>query len=201
MVGTNLVDDSLLNFVVEHTKHFDESHNYVHALRVTNNAHIIMKSIREDYDERLLSFAAMLHDVYNDKCQDTVPKEVLSDFIKTNLSIISEPIVMKIINNISFSKEDNDLQDKLPKPYDQYLVAICDADRLEALSKVGLNRYIELTKSKGGKIPDDIIKYCEEKLLRLLPENFIKTNIAREMASQLHEEIYNYVYENDEIFA
>jgi uncharacterized protein len=200
MLNSNLVDDVLLNFVIENTKHFDESHSHIHALRVTNNAHIIMRSIKEDYDKRLLSYIAMLHDVVDHKYPESITKDRLSEFIKTNLSTMLEPIVMKIINNVSFSKEDKGLSEKLPKPYDDYLIAVCDADRLEALGTVGLDRCIEYTKTHGGRVPEDVVIHCNEKLLRLLPEFFIKTNLAREMAVPLHDEVYKYVCLNENVF-
>lgn len=195
-----IVDEILLDFVVESTKHFDDSHNHTHALRVTDNAHKIMKSIRdESYDEKLLTYIAMLHDVCDHKYPESIDKKELSKFIKNNFSLLLEPIVMKIIDNVSFSKEDKNLQEKLPEPYDLYLTVITDADRLEALGSVGIERCISFTQSQGGSVPKDVIKHCHEKLLRLLPEGFIKTDLARELAVPLHDEVYKYVeqFEND----
>jgi uncharacterized protein len=192
----DLVDEQLLNFVVENTKHFDGSHNHVHALKVTHNAHVIMKSIKDTYDERLLTCVAMLHDVCDHKYPESIPKEKLSDFIKLYLSPMMEPIAMKIIDNVSFSKEDNGLQENLPEPYNMYLKALTDADRLEALGQVGIDRCIEFTRSHGGTIPQDVVKHCHDKLLRLLPEFFIKTDLGRQLAIPLHDEIYKYVDKN-----
>lgn len=190
------VEEPLLNFVVENTKHFDESHNHVHALKVTHNAHVIMKSIKDNYDKRLLTCVAMLHDVCDHKYPESIPREKLLDFIKLYLSPTIEPIAMKIIDNVSFSKEDRGIQETLPEPYDMYLVALTDADRLEAIGQVGIDRCIEFTISRGGTVPQDVVKHCHDKLLRLLPEFFIKTDLGRQMAISLHDEIYNYVDKN-----
>lgn len=190
---SNSIDDVLINFVIESTKIFDDSHNHVHAMKVTQLAHIIMKSLRQEYDERLLTYIAMLHDVCDHKYPNSISKEELSKFITTNLSAENEPIIMKIIDNVSFSKEDKGLREVLPEQYNDYLTAVSDADKLEALGPVGLNRCIEFTKSRGGIIPDDVVKHCHEKLLRLLPENFIKSSLAKSMAGPLHDVIEEYV--------
>ncbi len=190
---SNFIDDALINFVIESTKIFDDSHNHVHAMKVTHLAHTIMKSLRNDYDERLLTYIAMLHDVCDHKYPESISKQELSNFIITNLSAENEPIIMKIIDNISFSKEDKGLTEILPEQYSDYLIAVSDADKLEALGEVGLERCIEFTKSRGGIIPNDVVKHCNEKLLRLLPENFIKSQLAKSMAGPLHDVIENYV--------
>lgn len=186
------VDNVLLNFVIESTKHFDDSHNHVHAMKVTHNAHIIMNTLQESYNHKLLTYIAMLHDVCDHKYPDSISKEQLSEFIKINLSAANEPIVMKIINNISFSKEDKGETEEIPDLYKNYHLAVCDADRLEAIGQVGIDRCIEFTKARGGVVPDDVVKHCHDKLLRLLPENFIKTEIGKKMAEPLHDIVYKY---------
>lgn len=190
---SQFVDSDLLNFVIESTKIFDDSHNHVHALAVNNTAHIIMQSIRKEYDVKLLTYIAMLHDVCDHKYKNSIPKEKLSEFISTHLSAENGPAIMKIIDNISFSKEDKGLIEPIQEQYVDYLIAVSDADRLEALGKVGLERCIEFTKAINGVVPDDVIRHCHEKLLRLLPENFIKTELGKSMAVPLHDYIANYV--------
>ena len=73
------------------------------------------------------------------------------------------------------------------------MTAVSDADRLEALGQVGLERCIEFTKARNGIVPDDVVTHCHEKLLRLLPENFIKTQLGKSMAVPLHDVIVDYV--------
>lgn len=188
-----LIDGELLQFVTENTKMFDDSHNHIHAIKVTNLAHLIMKSIKNQYDEKLLTYIAMLHDVCDHKYSNGISKNKLSKFISTNLSAENEKIIMKIIENISFSREDRGLKEIMPEPYEDYLIAVSDADRLEALGSRGLERCITYTITHGGKNPEDVIKHCNEKLLRLLPENFIKSELGRKMAEPLHDYIQNYV--------
>jgi len=193
---TAIIEPILLDFVKDSTKHFDDSHNHVHALKVTENAHIIMATLKPDYDVRMLSYVAMLHDVCDHKYPESIPRSELIQFIETNLTTVPVDMVMKIIDNISFSKENKGLTETLPEPYNIYLMAIADADRLEAIGEIGVERCIEFTRTHGGRVPEDVVKHCHEKLLRLLPENFIKSEKAKEMAKPLHEVIEKYVQMN-----
>ena len=190
------IESVLLDFVKDSTKHFDDSHNHVHALKVTENAHVIMATLKPDYDTRLLSYVAMLHDVCDHKYPESIPRSELIEFIEKNLTTVPVDMVMKIIDNISFSKENKGLTETLPEPYNIYLMAIADADRLEAIGEIGVERCIKFTRTHGGKVPEDVVKHCHEKLLRLLPENFIKSAKAKEMAKPLHEVIEKYVQMN-----
>lgn len=192
---TILANNHVLQFVIKSTQHFDDSHNHIHALRVNYNAHKIMESIKSDYNKELLMYIAMLHDVCDHKYPESIPREQLEKFIESNLGEIQKKIVMMVIDNISFSKEAKGLRQEIQKPFDMYLLAVSDADRLEALGKVGIQRCIEFTSSHGGIVPDDVIKHCHEKLLRLLPENFIKTELGRKLAEPLHHEVELYVAE------
>ncbi len=193
---TVTIEPILVDFVKDSTKHFDDSHNHVHALKVTENAHIIMATLKPDYDVRMLSYISMLHDVCDHKYPESIPRSELIKFIETNLTTVPVDMVMKIIDNISFSKENKGLTETLPEPYNVYLMAIADADRLEAIGEIGVERCIEFTRTHGGKVPEDVVKHCHEKLLRLLPENFIKSEKAKEMAKPLHEVIEKYVQMN-----
>lgn len=193
--STIVANSNVLKFVIESTQHFDDSHNHVHALRVNYNAHKIMESIKPDYNKELLMYMAMLHDVCDHKYPESIPREELEKFIESNLGSIQKNIVMRVIDNISFSKEVKGLREEIQKPFDMYLLAISDADRLEALGKVGIERCIEFTSSHGGIVPDDVVKHCHEKLLRLLPEQFIKTELGRKLAEPLHREVELYVAE------
>jgi HD superfamily phosphodiesterase len=61
-------ESKLLAFVKESTKHFDESHDWTHAVKVTTSTHIIMQSLDPEYLEYILvNQAAMLHDVCDHK--------------------------------------------------------------------------------------------------------------------------------------
>jgi uncharacterized protein len=184
----------LHDFVKESTKHFDDSHNYSHALAVTNNAKKIAVTFDIDSEDELLNFASMLHDVCDHKYPQSISKDALYSFIFDNMTCKTKSEqTIKIINNISYSKEAKGLREQFDHPYNIYLDIISDADRLEALGKIGIERCIEFTKTYNGRIPEDVIQHCHDKLLRLLPDGFIKTEYGKELAKPLHQEILDYV--------
>lgn len=184
--------DVVLDFIKKNTLHFDESHNYKHALLVYNNAKKIMDSFNRPYDADILIFAALLHDVCDHKYYNSISSNELHSFIYHHIPNKAD-IIIKIIDNVSYSKEVSDKKEVLEYPYDQLLDAISDADKIEALGKTGIKRCKIFTKMKGGRIPEDVIVHCREKLLRLYPENFIKTKLGREIALPLHNYVVDYV--------
>ena len=199
-----ILNNTLEKFVKESTKTFDESHNYDHMFQVTKNAFAITNSdvnvnnIIEIYSEipRLILISSWLHDVRDHKYPDSISEEVFEAFIKS-IEPIEYKTILKVIRNVSWSKEnkgereDFNLRDKC------ILDVVSDADRIEALGYVGIKRCKDFVKSKGG-VEQDVINHCKEKLLRILPDNFIKTYIVKEMAKPLHNVIQVYV-ENFEL--
>lgn len=188
--------ENLLLFVKESTKHFDESHDWTHAAIVTKSTHIVMKSLGNEYEEKLVTYAAMLHDVCDHKYPDSISREKLEGFISENLEKVDRDRVLAIIDNVSYSKQAKGKRIQLPEPDCTYLVALSDADRLEAIGEIGIKRCATFTLERGGKVPEGVIEHCHEKLLRLLPDGFIVTELGRKMALPLHQEILDYVAEN-----
>lgn len=189
------MEEEIIKFVQEHTKNFDESHDYKHALTVYNTSVKIMDSLETKYDHEILMFAALLHDVCDHKYPESIPKNKLELFIRSYMFDKTD-IIMKIIDNISYSKEVANKREFLGQTYNIYLDVISDADKIEALGKRGIERCEQFTIRHNGKRPDDIIKHCHEKLLRLYPENFIKTSLGRKIAEPLHQETVEYVEKN-----
>lgn len=100
---------------------------------------------------------------------------------------------MDIIDRISYSKEvkmikANNLDWKCVLGVKGLIVRniVSDADKLEAIGKIGLDRCIEYTKTKyfekhSEKIPKNVLKvmvnnYADEKL-KTLKDHFIRTKI------------------------
>lgn len=186
-----MVDVDLLDFVILHTASFDESHDVHHALAVCSNA---LQIAQQDFpwcDSDIIKYCAMLHDVCDHKYPQSITKMQRNDFINSHLPPNKAQIVIDVIDNISFSQEVKGQRITLPPPYNVYQNIISDADKLEALGERGLQRCIAFTEERGGKVPDDVVVHCKEKLLRLKDE-FIRTPTARVLAAPLHSVIEQY---------
>jgi hypothetical protein len=100
---------------------------------------------------------------------------------------------LHLIDNISFSKEKKNGKIKaFDYPYNLYRDAISDADKLEALGIRGIDRCIAYTESHGGKVPDDVIQHCNDKLF-ILADQYIRTNLGKEYAKILETEMREYL--------
>ena len=69
-------------------------------------------------------------------------------------------------------------------------------------AQVGIDRCFEFRRAMGGgaggggdeaAVLADVVQHCHDKLLRLLPEGYIKTAAGRALAAPLHEEIVRFV--------
>lgn len=187
--------DLIIKFVDEKTKGF-KGHEVDHAKRVYANGILIMSQYfknTDEFDVQIFMCAALCHDVIDDK-NDKINKEEarkeLIDFLTKVTNAARANIVMDIIDNISYSKEVAGKLKELSYPYNLYRDAISDADKIDALN---VDRCIEYTRMKGGKVPEDVIKHCHEKLLKLLPNGFIKTDIGKKMAEPHHKKLEEYV--------
>lgn len=195
----------LSDFVSTSTQTFDDSHSHTHMKKVVENSFTIIENDSKVQDkikmypqiEKLVLEVAWLHDVRDHKYPDSISELELEEFVK---SIEPEEYIniIDIINNISFSKENKGLRKSFPEPYNTVLEIVGDADRLEAIGTIGIERCEIFTRERGGQVPKDVIFHCHEKLLRLLPEGFIKTEHGRIMALPLHEEIVDYIRLNEQ---
>ena len=173
-------------FVKQSTSHFDESHDYYHAEKVAYNTTVILQSkLLPITMQKVALIVAWLHDVCDYKYPESIKKEQLIEFIDSIMPEEKDNI-FQIINNISWSKERRCEREKFKFPYQLILVIVSDADRLEAIGKVGMERCIAFGKAKKPGM-DKVAEHCVDKLLRLLPENYIKTSKGRELAIPLHE--------------
>eukprot|EP00347_Sterkiella_histriomuscorum_P002051 403369663 len=178
---------SLIDFVKESTKHFDSSHNHEHAEKVYSNTMTIINSMyqNKDYDEELITFAALLHDVRDHKYPESISEEKMNKFIFEN---VGEEKGRKA-NKFSQSLKIPDFPENL-KPY---LTALRDADRLEAIGQIGIERCVQFNVSHGYKYPEDVVQHCHDKLLRIFTEHFIVTEMGRKLAEPLHQDIVDFV--------
>ncbi|MDD4930732.1 MAG: hypothetical protein PHG66_01080 [Candidatus Colwellbacteria bacterium] len=187
----------IYSFLRKSTECFDDSHNHVHAHNVYVNTMIIIDKLGIEYEEDIVFLASKLHDVCDHKYigRGGITIEELVSFIEKMVGEVKATRIMSIIDNISFSKEISGKRKTLDFCDDFYLQIISDADRLEAIGEVGLERCITFTKERGGKVPEDVVQHCKDKLLRLSTE-FIRTLPGKEMAAPLHKVIQDYVDQN-----
>lgn len=167
---------------------YDESHDYNHSVRVWENA-IKIKEIKELEGSQFLivMYACFLHDVLDHKYTNKITEEELKRFITDELDAKSADIVIHIIKNISWSKRKSNV----PLPTGDIMRKIVqDADWLDALGEVGVKRCIDFTKARGGKVPEDVLKHMEEKLLVMIDHFNFKS--SRELAEPLHQYMVNW---------
>ena len=193
-------EQDVMTFVKISTAHFDSSHNHEHAWKVYESAIKIMEAEAKGqaFDYELIATAAMLHDVCDHKYPESIPRESLDAFIVSKVGEKKAQDVIFLIDNVSFSKEDKvrkglATSPPVPDHLKMYLDVLRDADRLEAIGQIGIDRCIAYSLSIGRKIPEDVIVHCHEKLLRLYEEHFIVTDMGRELAKPLHQVIVDYV--------
>eukprot|EP00347_Sterkiella_histriomuscorum_P015342 403357383 len=193
---------SLIDFVKESTKHFDSSHNHEHAEKVYSNTMTIINSMypNKDYDEELITFAALLHDVRDHKYPESISEEEMNMFIFEHVGEVKGKQVLTVIENVSFSKEEKlrksqnlSFHPDFPENLKPYLTALRDADRLEAIGQIGIERCVQFNVSHGYKYPEDVVQHCYDKLLRIFTEHFIVTEMGRKLAEPLHQDIVDFV--------
>jgi len=187
------------------TKDFDESHDINHHISVLNNAFDICKPFfvvkHIDINDKkiiieLLVYSCLLHDTIDHKYNNQENRKILEDFLIKETKFYKE--VLWIIDNISYTKEvkygypvhDNNLV--------QYARDICsDADKLEAIGDIGLQRCWIYNKKLYPNLSDDEIRekikeHCYDKLLKL-KDNYIRTQYARELAEERHKKILQFI--------
>lgn len=193
--------DLIYNFIVKSTECFDDSHNHIHAQNVFRNTMTIINKLDIEYEEDVLFLASHLHDVCDHKYigRGGITREELESFISAIIGDDKKTRIMSIIDNVSFSREVSGKREVLNFCDNLYLDIISDADRIEALGEVGLQRCISFVKERGGNVPLDVLRHCKDKLLRLTDE-FMKTIPGKEMAYSGHKVVQDYVFriENQE---
>lgn len=174
-------DEFILNFVKESTKQFDDSHDWKHAVKVAYNSTKILNT-------KKVLYLALLHDVCDHKYSDSISRDTLTKFINTFLPKYKE--INELIEQISFSKQ---AKTKNFNRVDPELEAVRDGDRLEAIGEIGIKRCETFVQSRNGRIPQDVIIHCFEKLLKIVPDGYICTDIGKKLAIKEHNVIVDYV--------
>jgi HD superfamily phosphodiesterase len=184
----------------------DESHGHGHMKKV---AEMSLYIVRQDYHNRRqyrhlildTMTAAWLHDVADHKYDDkegTLERR-LDEFGYKHISNYAE--IKQVIKNVSYSSENGAIRAGEPLDYDKLLTPyyalvrhiVSDADKLEALGQIGIERALGYTRHANptyteAEVIANVRQHADDKLLRLATE-FIRTPTARIMAHKRHEEM------------
>ena len=143
-----------------------------------------------------------LHDIADHKYdKDGTLEQTLDAFGRANIGNYNE--IKTVIKLVSYSSENNAIIAGNPLKYESILGEhyakvrhiVSDADKLEAIGKIGITRAITYTRDANptyteAQVIADVHKHANEKLLRLASE-FIRTPTARSIANQKHTEMVN----------
>jgi HD superfamily phosphodiesterase len=194
----------LSEFVKEVCIGRDDSHGHAHMKAVAEMTRYL---IQEDHIDESGNFmldaitVAWLHDVADHKYdKDGSLEQRMDDFGRAN-NIWNYEEVKRVIKYISYSSENKailagtplDFTAILGAYYSQIRHIVSDADKLEAIGKIGISRALEYTREANpsyseAQVIADVHKHAHEKLLRLASE-FIRTPLARVLAHEKHNEM------------
>jgi HD superfamily phosphodiesterase len=149
--------------------------------------------------------AAWLHDIADHKYDhDGTLEQRLDEFGTANIWNYTE--IKHVIKYVSYSTENKALIAGTPLDfplilgayYSQIRNIVSDADKLEAIGKIGISRAIIYTTEANptytqAQVIADVHKHAHEKLLRLATQ-FIRTPTARAIATQRHKEMEEWLH-------
>lgn len=188
----------------------DISHGVHHVSKVRDTAIVIGKklNITDSYQLLKIEAAALFHDLWDHKYvkQNSVEYKIIKERFNEELQkiLFSDQEIKDIeiiINNVSLSREilfRNNNRELNLKHLQLIRDIVSDADKLEMLGISGIKRIIEYQmykypNTKSDELKDIVKKVYNNKISKLLDENFIKTEPGREMATPLMQEMKNYI--------
>ncbi len=212
--------EETIEFVKRELENAESGHDWWHTYRVYNLSKAIGKE--ENVDLEIVELGALLHDVADRKFHNgdhTVGPRKAKEFLSGKLSEDKIEHVIKIIENISFSSEQNaqkaslfgttQTQSVCHGFKSKELDVVQDADRLDAIGAMGIARCftytghtnreihnpeikpkLNMSKEEYKKNKGTAINHFYEKLLLL--KNKMNTEMGKKMAIKRHEfmEVY-----------
>jgi len=196
----------LQKFVADVCEGRDASHGYEHMQAVAQSATKIAEEMNmPDRINDLVIKVAWLHDVADHKYDvcNKLPDSDSKLLIKLKQFLNDDEdsdLILKIIDRISYSKENEakiwgsplDWYNELGPDGCMVRDIVSDADKLEALGKIGFERCVQYTMHANPGITKQelqfkVQKHSNEKLLRLNDE-FLRTKPGKERGVNLHNE-------------
>lgn len=213
MIPKSLVPlwSTLSDFVSHTCASRDESHGHEHMRQVATTSLTIADDVfgsltnHNDKLYRITLACAWLHDVPDHKYDtDGHLTQKVEVFLDNHFPQDAQRI-LQIIERVSYSKEVKarafnslDWQDVLGTDGCIIRDIVSDADKLEALGKIGAircmqfieHRHFEKTKTHAPAhiVIEYLKQHAHEKLFRLKDE-FIRTNLGKKLAEPLHQEL------------
>lgn len=195
----------VLELCSELTNGYDESHDVYHHVNVFRTAikiavHFCWVDARDPL-LRWVFYATLLHDTIDHKYPNDidVKRKKLEDFVLNISPVQSDYLpVLWIIDNISYSKE---VKNGYPihTNFEIQLARniVSDADKIDALGHVGIQRCKQFAKEKNPGLSEEeitklVVEHCHEKLLKL-KDNYIRTFVGKELAKEGHDIIQQFV--------
>lgn len=201
--------ERLATHVHEITREREPSHGAGHMMTVAGTSTMI-------YDNELAEgrvpaglrdqvlIVAWLHDVFDHKYDhDGALRADTERFLGTLPECKNVELVMKCIDYISYSRENNAILSGTPIDFDAELGEyapvrhiVSDADKLEAIGKIGIDRCIEYNSARyleahgieisAEQLRKQVLEHADEKLLRIHSE-FMRTPSGRKLSLPRHE--------------
>lgn len=195
--------EQCLKFIEEVLDDREWSHGIEHSKQVAiNSLEIWFNGENEKYNEisnktflevepiTVVIFSALLHDVMDHKYVKYMPMNIganleeLIDITGKN----SAKIINQIIKNISYSSEITNGLCQLPEDVQCLRHIVSDADKLEALGEIGIQRTIAYQhETSSGKTDEQIIEmaksYIKEKLSFIYPD-FLHTEYGLKVGKE-----------------
>lgn len=143
------------NYIKEVFNNEFTGHDYYHALRVKSIAEKILE--KEGGNKLVCILASLLHDVIDDKVQESLNKncEKFEDFFnKLEIGQEDKEHILYIINNMSFSKMMNGAEINITKE----LAIVSDADKMDSVGAIGIARTFAYGGKHNREIYDPLIK-------------------------------------------
>jgi uncharacterized protein len=181
----------------------DNSHDYLHILRVLSNTNRILKMELKNnpstaYDTSVLFLAALLHDVGDRKYAK--PGEDVENQVSALLRDrgADDELALKvqtIVKHVSYTHEvsNPDAVVSILRKYPE-LAIVQDADRLDAIGAVGVARCFSFG---AAKFPDQpmsrAIEHFDEKLYKLA--DMMKTKTGKDMAQRRKKTLEDFAKE------
>ena len=190
----------------------DYSHGWEHVTKVCENALLICKyeNISCERDIIIIILASLGHDIWDHKYVseyfiDEIKRCFDNDMLEMGILAADRELIIRIIDNISFSKEfimrQNGKEFDLEVPEERLRNIVSDADKLEALGVICIQRMIEydihIKNTHNIQAHFNHIKsHFQNKLSILIDEKYIKTQTGIRLAKPLMTQMKD-IIDND----